>query len=913
MKRFLLVVLGLLYSVGLMAQNSAVQGTVVDFDKFPMPGAIVSESVSGQSTVTNDLGQFTLTGLSSGEVTLVISSVGYQDVQKTVTLGDNELATVNAELTAGSNELSEVIVTGNYFRNQAKALAQQRQNTGVTNVVNADQIGRTPDANIGDALKRISGITIQNDQGEARDIIIRGLAPQLNSVMVNGERIPSAEGDNRKVQLDLIPSDMIQTVVVNKAVTADMDADAIGGAVNLITRQAPNRQRISLTGGSGYNFLSQRPIWTGAAIYGNRFLDNKLGAVFSVSVNDHDFGSDNAEMEWEFDDAGNPSIVDYQVRGYNVRRLRQSYSLSLDYDLAKGHKLFFTALHNDRKDWENRYRLRYKDIESNGDGTYNAEVRRQAKGGGADVNYRRLEHQIANNFALRGEHLFGNIKANWSVNTARASETRPDERYISYREKDVTMSITSDAGEYGFLQMRPTNAVDFSNFGLKELTNENQFTYDQDLNGRLDFEIPLITGLNNTTLKVGGRLRSKEKVRENDFTEYEWLNGDNEPTLSGNGYQFERGDRYLMDGYWSDGANQFIDPTYLGDLDLNDDATFASALIPEEYAAGNYDATEQILAGYAMLTQNWGSKHRVVAGVRGEQTTNVYSGFIYDIEEEIATPSNGEGSYLNILPSVLYRFSPNARTVVRASVTNTLARPNYFDLVPYEEFNTDDNEVAFGNPELQAATAWNFDLNAERYLSTLGIISAGVFHKNIDNFIYESVYDVTYLGEAYEASRPENGGTATITGVEFAFQRQLDFLPGALKNFNIAANTTLTSSTTSGILDRTDEVGFAGTAPLMFNTNLSYENKKLMMRLSYNYAGAYVDEYGGDQFEDRFYDQQHFLDLNGYYEVAKNVRIFVELHNLLNTPLRFYQYQNQYTMQMEYYNLRANFGVKLDL
>ena len=160
MKRFLLVVLGLLFSVGLMAQNSAVQGTVVDFDKFPMPGALVSESVSGQSTVTNDLGQFTLTGLSSGEVTLVISSVGYQDVQKTVTLGDNELATVNAELTAGSNELSEVIVTGNYFRNQAKALAQQRQNTGVTNVVNADQIGRTPDANIGDALKRISGIKL---------------------------------------------------------------------------------------------------------------------------------------------------------------------------------------------------------------------------------------------------------------------------------------------------------------------------------------------------------------------------------------------------------------------------------------------------------------------------------------------------------------------------------------------------------------------------------------------------------------------------------------------------------------------------------------------------------------------------------------------------------------------------------
>lgn len=909
----LLVALLTITTFGVFAQNAAVQGTVVDSDQFPMPGALITETNSGQSTVADDLGNFTLSGLPTGEASLEINSIGYAKATKSVLLGDNEVATISVELTAGSNELSEVIVTGNYFRNQAKALAQQRQNTGVTNVVNADQIGRTPDANIGDALKRISGITIQNDQGEARDIVIRGLAPQLNSVMINGERMPSAEGDNRKIQLDLIPSDMIQTVVVNKAVTADMDADAIGGAVNLVTRQAPQRERISLTGASGYNFLAQKPIWTGAAIYGNRFLDGKLGAVASVSVNDHDFGSDNAEMEWVFDDAGNPSIVDYQVRGYDVRRLRQSYSLSLDYNLAKGHKLFFTALHNDRKDWENRYRLRYKDIESNGDGTYTAEVRRQTKGGGAEQNYRRLEHQIANNFALRGEHLFGGIKANWSVNTARASETRPDERYISFREKDVVMNITSDPSDFRFLRMGAANSVDFSNFSMKELTNENQFTYDQDLNGRLDLEIPLVKGKNNTTLKVGGRLRTKEKVRDNDFTEYEFLDGNNEPTLGGKGYQFERGDRYMIDGYWDEGSNQFIDPTYLGDLDLNDANLFESALIPEEYAAGNYDASEQILAGYAMLTQNFGSKHRIVAGLRGEHTTNIYSGFIYDIAEEIATPSSGEGTYLNILPSALYRFSPNEQTVIRASVTNTLARPNYFDLVPYEEFNSDDNEVAFGNPELAAATAWNFDLNAERYLTSLGIVSAGIFHKNINNFIYESVYDVTFLGEAYEATRPENGGTATITGAEFAFQRQLDFLPGSFKNLNFATNATVTTSSTTGILDRDDEVGFAGTAPLMLNSILSYENKKLMLRLSYNYAGAYVDEYGGDKFEDRYYDEQHFLDLNGYYEVAKNVRVFVELHNLLNTPLRYFQYQEQYTMQMEYYNLRANFGVKLDL
>lgn len=314
-----------------------------------------------------------------------------------------------------------------------------------------------------------------------------------------------------------------------------------------------------------------------------------------------------------------------------------------------------------------------------------------------------------------------------------------------------------------------------------------------------------------------------------------------------------------------------------------------------------------------MLTQNWGSKHRLVAGIRAENTANSYEGFRYDIVEEIASETNGDASYLNILPSVLYRFSPNTNTVVRASLTNTLARPNYYDLVPYEAFNSDDSEIELGNPNLSAASAWNIDVNGERYFSNLGLISAGIFYKTIDNFIYYNVYDDVFNGETYEFTKPENGGTATITGLEFAFQRQLDVLSPSLKNFNLQANTTLTQSTTSGILDRDDAVGFAGAAPLMVNTALAYENKKLMVRLSYNYAGSYVDEYGGDAFEDRYYDSQHFLDINGYYEVAKNVRVFVELHNILNQPLRYYQYQSQYTMQMEYYNLRANFGVKLDL
>ena len=141
-----------------------------------------------------------------------------------------------------------IVVMGDQARGQAKALNQQKTNVNVSNVISADQIGRFPDSNIGDALKRVPGIAMQNDQGEARNIVVRGLASELNSVTLNGNRIPSAEGDNRKVQMDVIPSDMIQTIEVNKTLTPDMDADAIHRRID-----KPHNQKHSVQGSVQHN------------------------------------------------------------------------------------------------------------------------------------------------------------------------------------------------------------------------------------------------------------------------------------------------------------------------------------------------------------------------------------------------------------------------------------------------------------------------------------------------------------------------------------------------------------------------------------------------------------------------------------------------------------------------------------
>jgi TonB-dependent receptor len=249
--------------------------------------------------------------------------------------------------------------------------------------------------------------------------------------------------------------------------------------------------------------------------------------------------------------------------------------------------------------------------------------------------------------------------------------------------------------------------------------------------------------------------------------------------------------------------------------------------------------------------------------------------------------------------------------------TNTLARPDYFKLVPFVEYNPEDLELIEGNPELKPAVSMNLDFMAENYFKSIGLVSGGVFYKNIDDFQYERVLnDVNRppYGDLDEYVTFENGGSATIFGIEAAFQRQFDFLPGLWKGLGLYLNYTYTNSEADGIVGREDEtLGLPGTAKHMFNASLSYESEKLVLRASVNHASDYLDELGGEAFEDRFYDKQTFVDLNGSYAFTPSWRIFAEVINLTNQPLRYYQGRSDLTMQAEYYNMRMNIGLKFDL
>jgi len=286
---FLLLSLVFLVTSGeVMADNientgnkGIISGRVVDIENLPLPGANVFIKSLHKGVVTDNNGFYRILGLGHGEYVISLSYVGYKPIEKKVSIKEGETKKLDFQMT--DNEIiGEVEIKGN-AGGVLKALNQQLTAPGIMNVISSDQVGRFPDPNIGDALKRIPGVHVQYDQGEAKLISIRGTDPSKSTISINGTSMPGT-GDNRAVGVDAIPADMVQSIEVSKAITPDMDGDAIGGAVNLVTRKAPYQKRLSVSLASGYNFMTEDPQLNGNIIYGDRFFNNKFGVIVHVCL-----------------------------------------------------------------------------------------------------------------------------------------------------------------------------------------------------------------------------------------------------------------------------------------------------------------------------------------------------------------------------------------------------------------------------------------------------------------------------------------------------------------------------------------------------------------------------------------------------------------------------------------------------
>lgn len=894
-------------------KQGTVRGRIVDGSKQILPGASIYIDKL-HTGVTSDInGFYTLPNLDPGTYTLKVSYVGYDPVLINITIPEGKTLEKDVVMKEGV-ELQEVVI-GGALQGQNRAINAQKSNLGITNIVSADQVGKFPDSNIGDALKRISGINVQYDQGEARFGQVRGTSADLSSVTINGNRVPSAEGDTRNVQLDLIPADMVQTIEVNKVITPDMDADAIGGSINLVTKNSPYKRIISATAGSGWNKVSEKAQTNLGFTYGDKFFNDKLGLIVSASYQYAPSGSDNTEFEWGQTDAGELYLKNYEIRQYYVTRERQSYSAALNWDITSNHKLFFKGIFNNRNDWENRYRTTLKDL--NKESVNNtADVRIQTKGGTPDNKNARLEQQRTMDFTLGGEHLLGKVSVDWNVSYAKASEERPNERYIDYvlKKQKFTPDLSDLRKPYYSPQSGYKMTLD-NTFSLKEVTEEQEDIQEKDFKLNLNLELPLRKGEFGNKLKFGGKLVAKSKDKEKDHYGYEPLNEDGFDSssftniVSQNRDGFMPGDKYK--------AGSFISKDYLGNLDLNNSSLFKKTQNLDEIAVG-FNAKETVTAGYLRFDQNLGKKWKMMAGVRLENTHIKYSGMNYDAnKDELTHTAESKKSYLNVLPSLLVKYDANDELKVRASFTNTISRPKYSALIPNVNITKDD-EISMGNPDLDATISYNLDLSADYYFKSIGLVSAGVFYKRINDFIVDQrISDYVYNGETYQKfTQPKNAGNADLLGVELGYQRDFGFIAPALKHFGFYGNYTYTYTRVSdfNFEGRENESGLRlpGSPKNTANASLYYERSGLNVRLSYNYASAFIDEMGKTKFEDRYYDAVNYLDLNASYTFAKHYTFYVEANNLLNQPLRYYQGSKDLTAQVEYYGVKMNAGFKIN-
>src|SRR5262245_55737754 len=684
-----------------------VTGTVFDStSRAPLPGASVRLRGSNFVAVTDLAGTFVIGQVPPGPQLVEVTYLGYREAASPVELDGNGLAVVEIGLERVVAE--QVTVTADpLLVGQAKALNQQKSAPNVINVVAADQIESFPDRNSAEALQRLPGILIERDQGEGRYVVVRGTEARLNYTSLDGSQIPAPEGDVRLVALDVVPADALASIEVSKTLTPDMDGDAIGGAINLVTKTAPARGMLNAQAGFGFNDIRADLAVTGNVGFGRRSADGRSGILVAGSALDTDRGSDNFEVS--YDDG---ELEELEYRGYTINRKRYGANLAADYEPSDRSELILRGNYFDFRDQE------YRRLVSNqvADGRLERELKD------------RYEQQEIYGGSLTGNNLVSRSwQLDYKISYLASGESEPDAFYSTFRQEDVEFApnVSPDAIDPDNIQANPLNE-DIGAYRLDGLVHEQNRTTENNFAVRANATLSLPAAESfGGLLRFGGLFRDKNKQRDNTATEFDidddvFLTG----VPEGEGIVDILGGRYPI-GLFQDA------PAMLGlARTLERDHGFEEDL-------ADCDADETVWAGYGMAELFFGADVSLNAGVRYENTDVTYQGFelLYDEEGDFASivEQTGSRNYGEWLPMVNFKWKMAEETFLRAAVTRSFARPNYVDLTPARLILQEDLEIEQGNPNLDPTTAWNFDLMFERYLPSVGALAVGGFYKDIQD------------------------------------------------------------------------------------------------------------------------------------------------------------------------------------
>lgn len=901
----------------------------------PMPNATVSIPQLGRETSTDRSGRYRFANIDPGTYGVSVGFLGYDETSQSVTISATGDSRVDFEMSLADDLITmEDFVVEGAREGQARALQQKRMAEGIMDAVSADAVGKFPDGNAAEALRRMPGVSVEIDQDEGRYVVVRGIDSALNTVTLNNQLIgtPSEQG-NRGIGMDSVPADLISRLEVTKAVTPDMDGTAIGGSVNIVTLSAFDRPE-GFTFGSVagfYDSFRSRTELNGSLNVGRTFgEDRKWGVVIGGSYSLKNFGSQTSDAQDWTEEGGFfiPEVV--ESFDYDIERKRIGINAALQFRPNEANEFALRLNHNEFTDTEGRQNSDFNF--ARGDLTNQTSNSGSFDEGRATREFRDY-HQTwtIQALSLEGKHELGSdYELEWQVGASRGERDVPIRHDWEFRSGGGAFPNSYLLTDREPTIVTPTdNFYDPSSYPLRRVRLRNDIEQEDVFSAQVDLKHDVRFGDRNGYWKTGLKYVTRDKKDDRTNMNYEPGEVDldlGEPGLAGPEPENFMEGRYrygptvnlaAMQQFFASNPDRFE----LNEIDSLEDST-----------AGDFDANEDVLAVYAMggidLTPTW----KLLGGVRVEYTDVSYGGneLIFDDGDFTGDVNRvtGNDDYSTVMPGIHLIWRPNEKVVARFAWTNTLGRANYADLAPIREFDQIEEplgsgiwrgSISEGNPFLQPYESMNWDASLEYYFQSGGIVSVGVFHKDIDNPVYGASFterDVTVDGRFYEilsTSRPENADSGRITGVEFNYQQFFTALPSPFDGLGVNLNYTITDSSATLLSQGGREVPFFKQADNIGNLALIYEKYGIQARIAYAVTGDYLTDVGSDSDLDGYIDERKVIDAKISYRINENLTVFGEFLNLNEQPLREYVGISSRNSGYEIYGWKSRFGLNFRL
>ena len=833
-----------------------------------------------------------------------------------------------------NSEITEELYVVGTKASIISAIEKQRESDQIISVIDSDALGEFPDTTAAEALRRISGISVENDQGEGRYVTVRGLSGDLNNISVNGATVPAPEG-GRKVMLDGLPTELLDSIEVYKSLTPDQDLDSIGGRVEFKTKSALDLDGtyFKLKANTLYNdqtYNSSNPKIS--LTYGDLISEN-VGHIIGLTYSEKQVVTYNNETgfpAWKLI-SGNYAIDDdFESRYYDLTRERLGITYDIDYRINDESSIYANILWNEYVDDELRYKDEYAMREEQNNvtatGSTITEIRRDSE------TRVREEVRTIRTFILGGNTIVNGWDAEFALSSSFAEEDDTDNVDAKFR------SSTFDAGDCG----GPCGSFDYSDpqkprmtlvpaittgagsiydpasMGVDEIEEEDSVIQDRVSSFKADFtkegfmfsDIP-------TTLKFGLKYttREKEKTVSGFKSEPNTNQSDYNPITT------------PVNWPWPTVFGPMADPTTIFALQ-NTLGQFTNNYTKPGYGK-DFVSEEDITALYLMGTMKF-ENAVVTAGIRAEDTSFNTLGYDKDTNES-ATPTGiiirASKDYTFVSPSLNVKYFVNDDIIVRGAIWRSLSRPGFGESAPIADISADgtaaDGSTIYkgemGNPDLEPYKSTNMDLIFERYYDN-GAVSLGYFRKDVKNAIYPQVTSGVVGGINFsELETYINSEKSTVDGIEFNFFREFVDLPEPFDGLFISVNLTKVDAdsdipSSNGVFT----VPFRKLADSTENLSIGYDKGKVDMRLTVASRSDYLDYLADDDIETtvddldynniRFTDDHSQIDFTAKYYLNDNLTLKLDLININDEPEFYYWGSPSRLSQYDEYGRSATIG-----